>query len=177
MHHEICIMIAEILKKQRQRRLPGRDISISSSEEDLSSEDDDVISAIAANIVVVEDPVRKLPPPPRKSSLSHHANKHHASWDSQRSFDSTTTTATNKQTTPQSPTTHKLSLEVPSAANTPTPADDRVNGDVIEADGGRNRKRSVSFHSLVIAEETAPVYEEQVGGIFIFRRLSDLPQS
>ena len=55
--------------------------------------------------------------------------------------------------------THKLSLEVPTVLE--------VNGEAAEdpeADDGfpeRNRKRSVSFHSLVIAEETAPVYEEQ----------------
>ena len=151
------------MKKQRQRRLPGRDISISSSEEELSSEDDDVISAIAANIVVVEDPVQKLPPPPRKSSLSHHANKQHASWDSQRSFDSSSASASSAMNNHQQQKnpTHKLSLEVPCAAP------DLVNGgslgdDVTEDGNGRNRKRSVSFHSLVIAEETAPVYEEQV---------------
>jgi len=173
----------EILKKQRLRRLPGREISISSSEEELSSEDEEVISAIAKTIVVVEDPVKKLPPPPRKSSLSQHnhpgdgvKNSKQPSFDSQRSLDSTAAVGLRSPTFRSPIRSTKLSLEVPggetaaavrlelgggsrngSAGDGLNVEDGLDGGDGV---GGRNRKRSVSFHSLVIAEETAPVYEE-----------------
>ena len=60
-------LVTEILNRQKFRRLPGREISISSSEEEDSDNGED-INEIAAKIEVVEDPTKKLPQP-RKSSL------------------------------------------------------------------------------------------------------------